>query len=163
MGKKNKQTSETNKSGKISPKEIAILDKFEEDIKKQARALQDSLSDMSAHKLASAFFKCFGNFMVEARATILCDADQKLALKVFDVLLSRTLKQAEEKIKDESEIIHRAFVRTEELEKTLQPDQIDEEAIINEEADKYYAEKKNNGFPRRACCRSSGWRSARQR
>lgn len=139
----NKQT-ETNESGKISPEEIAILDKFEEDIKKQARDLQGSLSDMSAHKLASVFYKCFLSFMVEARATILCDAEQKLELKVFDVLLSRTLKQAEERIKDESEIIHQALVRTEELEKTLQPDQIDEGSIIKEEADKYYAEKKDN-------------------
>lgn len=144
MEQKNEQQTETNKSPKLDPEQIAILDNFEAEIKKQARALQDSLSDMSAHKLASVFFKCFGNFMVEARATILCDEEPKLALKVFDVLLSRTLKQAEEKIKDESEIIHRAFVRTEELEKTLQPDQIDEEAIINEEADKYYAEKKDN-------------------
>ena len=147
MEQTNKQQTKANKSPILDPKEIAILDKFEEDIKKQARDLQDSLSDMSAHKLASAFFKCFGNFMVEARATILCDADQKLALKVFDVLLSRTLKQAEKKIKDESEIIHRSFVRVNELEKTLHPDdkeQIDIESIINEEADKYYAEKKDN-------------------
>ena len=144
MEQTNKQTSEINKSPKLDPEEIAILDKFEEDIKKQARDLQDRLSDMSAHKLASVLYKCFLSFMVEARATILCDEEQKLELKVFDVLLSRTLKQAEEKIKDESEIIHRAFVRTEELEKTLQPDQIDEESIINEEADKYYAEKKDN-------------------
>ena len=144
MEQTNKQQTEANKSPNLDPKEIAILNNFEVEIKKQARALQDSLSDMSAHKLASVFYKCFLSFMVEARATILCDADQKLELKVFDVLLSRTLKQAEEKIKDESEIIHRAFVRTEELEKTLQPDQIDEESIINEEADKYYAEKKDN-------------------
>lgn len=140
----NKQQTETSKSPNLDPKEIAILNNFEMEIKKQARALQDSLSDMSAHKLASVFYKSFLSFMVEARATILCDEEQKLELKVFDVLLSRTLKQAEEKIKDESEIIHRAFVRTEELEKTLQPDQIDEESIINEEADKYYAEKKDN-------------------
>lgn len=144
MEQTNKQTSETNKSPKVSPEQIAILDNFEVEIKKQARALQDSLSDMSAHKLASVFYKCFLSFMVEARATILCDAEQKLELKVFDVLLSRTLKQAEEKIKDESEIIHKAFVRIDELEKTLQPDQIDEDSIIKEEADKYYAEKKNN-------------------
>ena len=144
MEQKNKQQTKANKSPILDPKEIAILDKFEEDIKKQARALQDSLSDMSAHKLASVFYKSFLSFMVEARATILCDEEQKLELKVFDVLMSKTLKQAEEKIKDESEIIHRAFVRTEELEKTLQPDQIDEESIINEEADKYYAEKKDN-------------------
>ena len=139
----NKQT-ETNKSPKLDPEQIAILDNFEVDIKKQARALQDSLSDMSAHKLASVFYKCFLSFMVEARATILCDAEQKLELKVFDVLLSKTLKQAEERIKNGSEIIHRALVRTEELEKTLQPDQIDEGSIIKEEADKYYAEKKDN-------------------
>ena len=144
MEQTNKQQSETNKSPKVSPEEIAILDKFEEDIKKQARNLQGRLSDMSAHKLASVFYKCFLSFMVEARATILCDAEQKLELKVFDVLLSRTLKQAEKRIYDESEIIHRAFVRTEELEKTLQPDQIDEGSIIKEEADKYYAEKKDN-------------------
>ena len=144
MEQKNKQQTKANKSPNLDPKEIAILDKFEEDIKKQARDLQGRLSDMSAHKLASVFFKCFGYFMIEARATILCDAEQKPALKVFDVLLSKTLKQAEEKIKDESEIIHRAFVRTEELEKTLQPDQIDEGSIIKEEADKYYAEKKDN-------------------
>ena len=147
MEQTNKQTSETNKSPKLDPEEIAILDKFEEDIKKQARDLQDRLSDMSAHKLASVFYKCFLSFMVEARATILCDADQKLELKVFDVLLSKTLRQAEERIEDESEIIHRALVRAEELEKTLPPedvDQIDEEAIIKEEADKYYAEKKDN-------------------
>ena len=144
MEQKNNKQTKTNKSPNLDPKEIAILNNFEEEIKKQARALQDSLSDMSAHKLASVFYKCFLSFMVEARATILCDEEQKLELKVFDVLLSRTLKQAEEKIKDESEIIHRAFVRTEELEKTLQPDQIDEESIINEEADKYYAEKKDN-------------------
>ena len=144
MEQTNKQTSETNKSPNLDPKEIAIVNDFEVEIKKQARALQDSLSDMSAHKLASVFYKCFLSFMVEARATILCDADQKLELKVFDVLLSRTLKQAEEKIKDESEIIHRAFVRVEELEKTLQPDQIDEGSIIRKEADKYYAEKKDN-------------------
>ena len=144
MEQTNKQQTETSKSPNLDPKEIAILNNFEEDIKKQARALQDSLSDMSAHKLASVFYKSFLSFMVEARATILCDTEQKLELKVFDVLLSRTLKQAEEKIKDESEIIHRALVRAEELEKTLQPDQIDEESIINEEADKYYAEKKDN-------------------
>ena len=144
MEQTNKQQSETNKSPNLDPKEIAILNNFEEEIKKQARALQDSLSDMSAHKLASVFYKCFLSFMVEARATILCDEEQKLELKVFDVLLSRTLNQAEERIKDESEIIHRVFVRTEELEKTLKPEQIDEEAIINEEADKYYAEKKDN-------------------
>ena len=144
MEQTNKQQSETNKSPKVSPEEIAILNKFEEDIKKQARDLQDRLSDMSAHKLASVFFKCFGYFMIEARATILCDAEQRLALKVFDVLLSKTLRQAEKRIEDESEIIHRALVRAEELEKTLQPDQIDEDSIIREEADKYYAEKKNN-------------------
>ena len=144
MEQKNKQQTETNKSPNLDPEQIAILNNFEEEIKKQARALQDSLSDMSAHKLASVFYKSFLSFMVEARATILCDEEQKLELKVFDVLMSKTLKQAEEKIKDESEIIHRAFVRTEELEKTLQPDQIDEESIINEEADKYYAEKKDN-------------------
>lgn len=144
MEQKNEQQSETNKSPKVSPEEIAILNNFEEEIKKQACALQDSLSDMSAHKLASVFYKCFLSFMIEARATILCDEEPKFELKVFDVLLSRTLKQAEEKIKDESEIIHRALVRAEELEKTLQPDQIDEESIINEEADKYYAEKKDN-------------------
>lgn len=144
MEQKNEQQTETNKSPKLDPEQIAILDNFEAEIKKQARALQDSLSDMSAHKLASVFYKCFLSFMVEARATILCDEEQKLELKVFDVLLSRTLKQAEEKIKDESEIIHRALVRAEELEKTLQPDQIDEGSIIREEADKYYAEKKDN-------------------
>ena len=140
----NKQQTETNKSHNLDPKEIAILNNFEEEIKKQARALQDSLSDMSAHKLASVFYKSFLSFMVEARATILCDEEQKLELKVFDVLLLRTLKQAEERIKDESEIIHRALVRAEELERTLQPDQIDEGSIIKEEADKYYAEKKDN-------------------
>ena len=144
MEQKNKQQTKANKSPILDPKEIAILDKFEEDIKKQARDLQDRLSDMSAHKLASVFFKCFGYFMIEARATILCDEEQKPALKVFDVLLSKSLRQAEKRIEDESEIIHRALVRTEELEKTLQPDQIDEESIINEEADKYYAEKKDN-------------------
>lgn len=144
MKQTNKQQSKTNNSPKVSPEEIAILDKFEEDIKKQARDLQDRLSDMSAHKLASVFFKCFGYFMIEARATILCDAEQKPALKVFDVLLSKTLRQAEKRIEDESEIIHRALVRAEELEKTLQPDQIDEGSIIKEEADKYYAEKKDN-------------------
>lgn len=140
----NKQQTETNKSPNLDPKEIAILNDFEEEIKKQARALQDSLSDMSAHKLASVFFKCFGYFMIEARATILCDEEQKPALKVFDVLLSKSLRQAEKRIEDESEIIHRALVRAEELEKTLQPDQIDEGSIIKEEADKYYAEKKVN-------------------
>ena len=147
MEQTNKQQSETNKSPNLDPKEIAILNNFEEEIKKQARALQDSLSDMSAHKLASVFYKCFLSFMVEARATILCDAEQKLELKVFDVLLSITLKQAEEKIKDESEITHRAFVKYEELEKTLHPDdkeQIDIESILNEETEKYYAEKKDN-------------------
>lgn len=144
MEQTNKQKSETNKDCRLDPEQIAILNNFEEEIKKQARALQDSLSDMSAHKLASVFYKCFLSFMVEARATILCDEEQKLELKVFDVLLSRTLKQAEEKIKDESEIIHRALVRAEELEKTLQPDQIDEGSITREEADKYYAEKKDN-------------------
>lgn len=147
MEQTNKQKSETNKDCRLDPEQIAILNNFEEEIKKQARALQDSLSDMSAHKLASVFYKCFLSFMVEARATILCDEEPKLELKVFDVLLSRTLKQAEERIKDESEIIHRAFVRIDELEKTLHPDdkdQIDEESIIREEADKYYAEKKNN-------------------
>ena len=140
----NKQQTETNKSPNLDPEQIAILNNFEEEIKKQARALQDSLSDMSAHKLASVFYKSFLSFMVEARATILCDEEQKLELKVFDVLLLRTLKQAEKRIEDESEIIHRAFVRAEELEKTLQPDQIDEESIIKEEADKYYAKKKDN-------------------
>ena len=144
MEQKNKQTSETNKSPKLDPEEIAILDKFEEELTKQARELQGRLSDMSSHKLASVFFKRFVYFMIEARATILCDEEQKLVLKVFDVLLSKTLRQAEKRIEDESEIIHRALVRTEELEKTLQPDQIDEDLIIKEEADKYYAEKKDN-------------------
>lgn len=144
MEQTNKQQSETQQSPKVSPEEIAILDKFEEKIKKQASDLQGSLSDMSAHKLASVFFKCFCYFMIEARATILCDAEQKLELMVFDVLLSKTLRQAEKRIEDESEILHRVIVRAEELEKTLQPDQIDEDSIIKEEADKYYAEKKDN-------------------
>ena len=144
MEQTNKQTSETNKSPKLDPEEIAILDKFEEDIKKQARDLQDRLSDMSAEKLASVFFKRFTYFMVEGRAEMLFKADGKIAITVWDALLSRTLKQAEQRIEDESEIIHRAFVRAEELEKTLPPDQIDEGSIIKEEADKYYAEKKDN-------------------
>ena len=144
MEQKNNKQTEANKSPKLDPEQIAILDKFEEELTKQARELQGRLSDMSSHKLASVFFKCFVYFMIEARAIILCDEEQKLALKVFDVLLSKTLRQAEKRIEDESEIIHRALVRTEELEKTLQPDQIDEDSIIKEEADKYYAEKKDN-------------------
>ena len=145
MEQTNKQTSETNKSPKVSPEEIAILNKFEEELTKQALELQGRLSDdMSAEKLASVFFGRFVYFMAEGRATILSESEERFVLTVWDALLSRTLKQAEERIKDESEIIHRAFVRTEELEKTLKPDQIDEEAIINEEADKYYAEKKDN-------------------
>ena len=80
--------------------------------------------------------------MIEGRATILSESEAKSPLMVWDVLLSKTLKQGGEKIKDESEIIHRALVRTNELEKTLKPDQINEDAIIREEADKYYAEKK---------------------
>ena len=143
MEQTNKQTSETNKSPKVSPEEIAILNKFEEELTKQARELQGRLSDMSAEKLAIVFFRRFVYFMIEGRATILSESEDKSPLVVWDVMLSKTLKQGEQKIKDESEIIHRAFVRVEELEKTLKPEQIDEEAIINEEADKYYAEKKD--------------------
>lgn len=144
MEQKNKQQSETSKSPKVSPEEKAILDKFEKELTKQARELQGRLSDMSAEKLASVFFGRFVYFMIEGRATILSESEDKFPLMVWDVLLSKTLNQGKEKIKDESEIIRRALVRAEELEKTLQPDQIDEEAIINEEADKYYAEKKRN-------------------
>ena len=144
MEQNNKQQSETNKSPKLDPEEKAILDIFELELTKQARDLQGSLSDdMSAEKLASVFFKRFTYFMVEGRATILSEPKGNIAITMYDLLLSRTLKQAEKKIKDESEIIHRAFMRVEELEKTLKPEQIDEEAIINEEADKYYAEKKD--------------------
>ena len=145
MEQMNNKQSETNQSPKLDPEEKAILDIFELELTKQARDLQGSLSDdMSAEKLASVFFKRFTYFMVEGRAEMLSKVEGKIAIKVWDALLSRTLKQAEQKIKDESEIIHRAFVRVEELEKTLKPEQIDEEAIINEEADKYYAEKKDN-------------------
>lgn len=144
MEQTNKQQSETNKSPKVSSEEIAILNNFEEEIKKQARALQARLSDMSAEKIASVFFRQFVYFMIEGRATILSEAKEISPLLVWDVLLSRTLNQGEQKIKDESEIIHRALVRTDKLEKTLHPDQIDEDSIIREEADKYYAEKKDN-------------------
>lgn len=137
------QQSEINKSPKIDPEEKAILDKFGEELTKQARDLQGRLSDMSAEKLASVFFGRFVYFMIEGRATILSESEAKSPLLVWDVLLSKTLNQGEEKIKDESEIIHRALVRAEELEKTLPPDQIDEDSIIREEADKYYAEKKD--------------------
>ena len=140
----NKQQTETNKSPKVSPEEIAILNKFEEELTKQARELQGSLSDMSAEKLASVFFNRFVYFMIEGRTTILSESNDKFPLVVWDVMLSKTLRQGEEKIKDESEILHRALVRIDELEKTLQSDQIDEGSIIKEEADKYYAEKKNN-------------------
>ena len=64
MEQKNEQQSEANKSPELDPEQIAILNNFEVDIKKQARALQDSLSDMSAHKLASVLYKCFRSFMV---------------------------------------------------------------------------------------------------
>ena len=147
MEQQNNKQTETNEGCKISPEEIAILDNFEQELTKQARDLQGSLSDMSAEKLASVFFGRFVYFMTEGRATILSESEERFAIKVWDLLLSRTLKQAEKKIKDESEIIHRSFVRVNELEKTLHPDdvdQIDEQAIINEEADKYYAEKKDN-------------------
>lgn len=144
MEQTNKQKSETNECPKIDPEEKAILDKFGEELTKQARDLQGRLSDMSAEKLASVFFRRFVYFMVEGRATILSESEDKFPLVVWDVLLSKTLRQAEKRIKDESEIIHRAFVRVEELEKTLKPDQIDEDSIIREEADKYYAEKKDN-------------------
>lgn len=136
------QQSETNKRPKIDPEEKAILYKFEEELTKQARDLQDRLSGMSAEKLASVFFGRFVYFMIEGRATILSEAEEKFPLVVWDAMLSKTLKQGEQKIKDESEIIRRALVRAKELEKTLKPDQIDEETILKEEADKYYAEKK---------------------
>ena len=64
MEQKNEQQSEANKSPELDPEQIAILNNFEVDINKQARALQDSLSDMSAHKLASVLYKCFLSFMV---------------------------------------------------------------------------------------------------
>ena len=144
MEQTNKQQTETNESPKVSPEEIAILNKFEEELTKQARDLQGRLSDMSAEKLASVFFGRFVYFMIEGRATILSESEDKFPLMVWDVLLSKTLNQGKEKIKDESEIIHRALMRAEELEKTLKPDQIDEEAMIREEAEKYYAEKRKN-------------------
>ena len=144
MEQQNKQQSETNMGSKIDPEEIAILNMFEEGLTKQARDLQGRLSDMSAEKLASVFFRRFAFFMIEGRAEILSEAKEKFAVTVYDLLLSKTFKQAERTIKEKSEIIHRAHVRISELEKTLQPDQIDEEAILDEEEEKYYAEKKDN-------------------
>lgn len=144
MEQTNKQTSETNKSPKVSPEEEAILDKFEEDVTKQAKDLQDSLSDMSADKLASVFYKCFVLFMTEGRARVLCESKEKFTIAVYDLLLSKTLKRAEKSIREESDIIHRAYVRVDELEQTLSPDQIDMESILKEEKEKYYAEKKDN-------------------
>ena len=144
MEQTNKQQSETNKSPKVSPEEEAILDKFEEDVTKQAKDLQDSLSDMSADKLASVFYKCFVLFMTEGRARVLCESKEKFTIAVYDLLLSKTLKRAEKSIREESDIIHRAYVRVDELEQTLSPDQIDMESILKEEKEKYYAEKKDN-------------------
>ena len=144
MEQNNKQQAETNKSPKVSPEEIAILDKFEEDVTKQAKDLQDSLSDMSADKLASVFYKCFVLFMTEGRARVLCESKEKFTIAVYDLLLSKTLKRAEKSIREESDIIHRAYVRVDELEQTLSPDQIDMESILKEEKEKYYAEKKDN-------------------
>ena len=144
MKQTNKQQSETNKSPKLDPEEIAILDKFEEDVTKQAKNLQDSLPDMSADKLASVFYKCFVLFMTEGRARVLCESKEKFSIAVYDLLLSKTLKRAEKSIREESDIIHRAYVRVDELEQTLSPDQIDMESILKEEKDKYYAEKKDN-------------------
>lgn len=142
MEQTNKQTSETNKSPKLDPEEIAILDKFEEDTKKQARDLESRLSDMSVDKLASVFFKNFVYFMTEGRAAILSEAKEDIPL--YDYLLVKTLKRALKTIREESDIIYRAFVRVEELEKTLQLDQIDTDSILKEEKEKYYAEKKDN-------------------
>ena len=140
----NKQTK-INKDCRLDPEQVAILRKFEEDITKQAKDLQDSLSDRSADKLASVFYKCFVLFMTEGRAKVLCESKEKFSVAVYDLLLSKTIKRAEKSIKEESGIIYRAFVRSEELEKTLHPDDIDQidlEAILKEEKEKYYAEKK---------------------
>ena len=140
----NKQTK-INKDCRLDPEQVAILRKFEEDITKQAKDLQDSLSDRSADKLASVFYKCFVLFMTEGRAKVLCESKEKFSVAVYDLLLSKTIKRAEKSIKEESDIIYRAFVRSEELEKTLHPDDIDQidlEAILKEEKEKYYAEKK---------------------
>ena len=70
MEQTNKQTSETKQSLKVSPEEKAILNKFEEELTKQARDLQGRLSDMSAEKLASVFFGRFVYFMIEGLSLI---------------------------------------------------------------------------------------------
>ena len=147
MEQKNNKQTKINKDCRLDPEQVAILRKFEEDITKQAKDLQDSLSDMSADKLASVFYKCFVLFMTEGRAKVLCESKEKFSIAVYDLLLSKTIKRAEKSIKEQSDIIHRAFVRSEELEKTLHPDDIDQidlEAILKEETEKYYAEKKDN-------------------
>lgn len=143
MEQKNKQNTDYYVGIKLKPEEVKVLEKLEDDTRIRARFAENILADnFATEKVAAALIRCFASFMSRGRGNVLCTAKDNL--EAYDKFLTNMLNDIVDDIKDGSVIYCRIFTRYNKLMETTEADKIDLEAIMNEEKDKYYAEKKDN-------------------
>ena len=143
MEQTNEQKTDYYVGIKLKPEELKVLEKLEDDTRIRARFAEKILADdFATEKVAAALIRCFVSFMTRARGDVLCTAKDNL--EAYDKFLTNMLNDIVEDIKDGSVIYSRIFARHHKLLETTEADKIDLEAIMNEEKEKYYAEKKDN-------------------
>ena len=142
MEQTNEQTSEY-MGIKLEKGERKILGDLEANIITRACFAEKVLvGDLSTEKLAAVLIRCSIAFLSRGRGDVLLTAKENLEL--YDKFLKDLFEMAIKQIKDSSELYCRMRTRYNKLLETTEADKIDLEAIMNEEKDKYYAEKKNN-------------------
>lgn len=143
MEQKNKQKVDYYVGIKIKPEELKVLEKLVDDTRIRASCAEKIFADdFATEKVAAALIRCFASFMSRGRGDVLCTARENL--EAYDKFLTNLLNDIVEDIKDGSVIYSRIFTRYNKLMETTEADKIDLEAIMNEEKEKYYAEKKDN-------------------
>lgn len=143
MEQKNEQKTDYYVGIKLKPEEVKVLEKLEDDTRKKAKFAEKILDDdWATEKVAAALIRCFVSFMSRGRGDVLFTAKDNL--EAYDKFLTNMLNDIVEDIKDGSVIYSRILTRYNKLRETTKADKIDLEAIMNEEKDKYYAEKKDN-------------------
>lgn len=142
MEQKNKQTSEF-MAFTLDKGERKILEDLEVNTIKRACFAEKILTgNLSTEKVAAVLIRCFISFMSRGRGDVFLSAKENL--ETYDKYLQSLFEVAISQIKEGSEIYCRSRIRYDKLMETTEADKIDIEVIINEERDKYYAEKKDN-------------------
>ena len=142
MEQNNKQQSEY-MGFNLEKGERKILEDLEVNTIKRACFAEKLLTgDLSTEKTAAVLIRCFISFMSRGRGDMFLTANENL--EAYDKFLRNLFEVAIIQIKEGSEIYCRTRIRYDKLKETTEADKIDVEAIINEEREKYYAEKKDN-------------------